>query len=170
MATSHPRQKLVVITGCSEGGLGFALAKAFAAEGCRVLATARSPEKAASLVSHSHNIEVLPLEVTDPESIARCVDEVSRRISASGSGSCGGLDVLVNNAGVGLVMPLLDTPLDQGKKLFDVNVWAMLALTQAFAPLLIKAQGAVLNISSIAGAVRMAWQGMCEVTCTYTTC
>lgn len=68
--------------------------------------------------------------------------------------------MLVNNAGAMLIGALLDTDVDEGRKLFEVNVWGLLAVTQAFAPMLIKAQGSILNICSIAGAVRMAWQGV----------
>ena len=149
-------RKTVLITGCSEGGLGFALAKAFADAGYHVFASARNPSKAASLTGGSPHIELLQLDVTSAESIAACAANVHERTSKAGRR---GLDVLVNNAGVGLIMPLLDTPIQEGRKLYEVNVWGMLAVTQAFAPLLLEAKGVVLNISSIAGAVRMAWQG-----------
>jgi NAD(P)-dependent dehydrogenase (short-subunit alcohol dehydrogenase family) len=152
---SAPR-KTVLITGCSEGGLGFALAQAFADAGYHVYATARNPGKAASLTGSSAHVELLQLDVTSAESIAACAADVRQRTSHAGRR---GLDVLVNNAGVGLIMPLLDTPIQEGRKLYEVNVWGMLAVTQAFAPLLLDAKGVVLNISSIAGAVRMAWQG-----------
>jgi NAD(P)-dependent dehydrogenase (short-subunit alcohol dehydrogenase family) len=152
---SAPR-KTVLITGCSEGGLGFALAKAFADAGYHVFASARNPSKAASLTGGSPHIELLQLDVTSDESIAACAAAVRERTSTAGRR---GLDVLVNNAGVGLIMPLLDTPIQEGRKLYEVNVWGMLAVTQAFAPLLLDAKGVVLYISSIAGAVRMAWQG-----------
>lgn len=150
--TTTRDKKFVLVTGCSEGGLGHALAKAFVAEGCHVFATVRDTAKAASLASDD-NITVLPLEVTSSESIEACLAGVRQATK-------GRLDILVNNAGVGLVMPLLDTSIDEARRLFDVNVWGMLAITQAFAPLLLQARGAILNISSIAGAVRMAWQGV----------
>jgi len=92
------------------------------------------------------------MDVTDEASIASCAATVAKKTD-------GRLDILVNNAGGMFVMPLLDTDLAESKKLFDVNVWGMLAVTQAFAPMLVRSQGVVLNIASIAGAVRMAWQG-----------
>ncbi|KAI1746387.1 hypothetical protein F4680DRAFT_19764 [Xylaria scruposa] len=149
--TTARDKKFVLVTGCSEGGLGHALAKAFVAEGCHVFATVRDTAKATSLANDG-NVTILPLEVTSPESIKACLTGVRQATE-------GRLDILVNNAGVGLVMPLLDTSIDEARRLFDVNVWGMLAVTQAFAPLLLQARGAILNISSIAGAVRMAWQG-----------
>ncbi len=143
-------KKTVLITGCSEGGLGAALARAFHQQGFHVFATVRNPAKAASLASD--DIEILPLEVTSKESILQCAETVKAKTG-------GTLDVLVNNAGAIFMMPLLDASIEESKNLYDVNVWGMLAVTQAFAPLLIKSKGAVLNISSIAGAVRLAWQG-----------
>ncbi|RYP36917.1 hypothetical protein DL767_003165 [Monosporascus sp. MG133] len=152
MAEKNDRKPTVLITGCSQGGLGFALSQAFANAGCRVFATARDPTKAASLVG-DNVCEILPLDVTSKESIDACVSKVRHETGGNG------LDILVNNAGIGLTVPLLDTSIDDAKRMFDVNVWGMLAVTQAFAPLLIEAKGVILNISSVAGAVCMAWQG-----------
>lgn len=158
MATATPRPT-VLITGCSQGGLGAALAASFAHHGFHVFATLRDPAKAAAPApsssdddSHNHT-EILPLDVTDAASIAACAAAVAARTGGRG------LDVLVNNAGALLVMPLLDTDLAAARRLFDVNVWGLLAVTQALAPLLVRARGVVLNVASIAGAVRMAWQG-----------
>ncbi len=143
-------KKTVLVTGCSEGGLGAALARAFQQQGFHVFATVRNPAKAAPLASD--DIEVLPLEVTSKESALQCAEEVKAKTG-------GTLDVLVNNAGSMFMMPLLDTSIEESKKLYDVNVWGVLAVTQAFAPLLVRSKGVVLNICSIAGAIRLAWQG-----------
>lgn len=145
-------KQTVLITGCSDGSLGAALAEAFARRGFHVLATLRNPTKASSLLSHP-GIEVMTLDVTEAASISLCAAAVAAKTG-------GRLDVLVNNAGSMFVMPLLDTNITESKKLFDVNVWGLLAVTQAFAPMLVRSKGVVLNIASIAGAVRMAWQGM----------
>lgn len=147
----NKHSRSVLITGCSEGGLGSALARAFANEGFYVLATVRDPAKASRLVGD--HFEILKLEVTSQKSIDLCAAEVKERLRGKG------LDVLINNAGTGLIMPLLDTSVEESRRLFDVNVWGMLAVTQAFAPLVIQAKGTVVNISSLAGAVQMAWQG-----------
>lgn len=82
-----------------------------------------------------------------------CLEAVKKRTE-------GKLDVLVNNAGALFFGPLLDVSIEDSKRLFDSNVWGMLAVSQAFSPLLIEAKGVMVNICSIAGAVRMAWQGM----------
>jgi len=145
-------RKTVLITGCSVGGFGFALAKAFQQAGCHVFATARDPTKVGSLASEAY-IEILPLDVTSAESIASCVAQVRKKTD-------GKLDVLVNNAGGAIFGPLVHTSIAESKALYDVNVWGVLAVAQAFAPLLVQAKGVMLNISSMAGAVPMAWQGM----------
>ncbi|KAK3327467.1 putative short-chain dehydrogenase/reductase [Cercophora scortea] len=146
-------KKTVLITGCSEGGIGWAIAKAYQARGYHVFATLRYPAKAGSVLAGLSDVDILPLEVTSDESIRQCAAEVETR-------TAGSLDVLVNNAGADFVMPLLDTSIAEAKRLYDLNVWAVLALTQAFAPMLIKARGAVLNIASINGVLDMAWSGI----------
>ncbi|KAJ9485201.1 hypothetical protein VN97_g8155 [Penicillium thymicola] len=144
-------RKTVLITGCSEGGLGAALARCFQKQGFHVFATVRDPQKAASL--QDEHIEVLPLEVTSKKSIGACAQVVHSKTG-------GTLDVLVNNAGSMLMGPLLDVSVEDSRRVFEVNVWGVLATTQQFAPMLVKAKGTILNICSIAGAVRMAWQGI----------
>ncbi|KAJ8122118.1 hypothetical protein O1611_g9927 [Lasiodiplodia mahajangana] len=142
-------KKSVLITGCSDGGIGSELAKQFAAKGYQVFATVRTPSKAASLESVS-GVEVLQLEVTSKESIAACAAEVDRRTG-------GTLDVLINNAGADFVFPFLDVDIEEVKKLYDVNVFSIIRVTQGFAPMLIKAQGCVANFSSIAGEMPLCW-------------
>jgi 1-acylglycerone phosphate reductase len=85
------KQKSALITGCSAGGLGDALAQAFHREGVRVFATARSVSKIRHL--EEMGMVVLELDVTDRESVARAVSAVKA--------TSGALDILVNNAGVG---------------------------------------------------------------------
>jgi 1-acylglycerone phosphate reductase len=144
-------KKIVLITGCSTGGIGAAMTKAFTNQGYHVFATLRNTSKAGSL-AQMPDVEILQLEVTSPKSIEECVLGVQKRTG-------GTLDILVNNAGADFVMPLLDVSIEEAKKLYDVNVWSILALTQAFAPLLIKAKGTVCNISSIAATMPLAWSG-----------
>lgn len=145
--------KTVLITGCSEGGLGAALAKAFQEQGYHVFATMRNPAKAGSLAGEKGtNIDVLDLDTTSKESIDACFEIVKDKTG-------GRLDVLVNNAGSGSTMPLLHMPIDQAKATYDVNVWGTLSLTQTFSPLLLESKGAIVNICSIVGAANVAWQG-----------
>ncbi|KAK6600328.1 IBR finger domain protein (short-chain dehydrogenase) [Botrytis cinerea] len=135
-------QKTVLITGCSEGGIGDALAKAFHQQGLRVFATARNLAK----VEHLKNLglDILPLDVTDSRSIKEAVDAVALKTG-------GKLDFLVNNSGAGYAMPLLDSEVSVAQKMFDINVFALVAVTQAFSPLLIFSKGTIINIGSIAG-------------------
>ena len=144
-------KKTVLITGCSTGGIGWAMATHFHQRGFYVFATARDPSKTADLDELSE-IEILELDVTVPETIARCKEIVTKRTGGS-------LDVLVNNAGVEFNSPLLDTDIAEAKRLYDVNVWGPLAMVQAFAPLLVEAKGVISNQSSIDGVLNMVWVG-----------
>src|SRR5438046_841061 len=116
-------QKTVLITGCSKGGLGDSLARAFHSRSYRVIATARNLKRIAHFTSLG--VETLALDVTSQSSIAECVSRVS---SLTG----GRLDILLNNSGGGYSMSLVDASLDDARKLFDLNVWSILAVTQAF--------------------------------------
>ncbi|KAK9482626.1 hypothetical protein V1527DRAFT_475748 [Lipomyces starkeyi] len=145
-------EKTVLITGCSQGGVGAALVKAFRAKGYHVFATLRNMAKAGSLAGMD-GVDLLELEVTSNESIQQCAKAVAKRTGGS-------LDVLVNNAGATYCIPLLDAPLDEAKKLYNLNVWSIVAMTQAFVPMLIRAKGVIANISSIAAKLTFAWSGI----------
>lgn len=134
-------RKFVLITGCSQGGIGDALAQAFAEKGYHVFATARNPDKISKTLSNHPHVTVLTLDVLSADAISAAVDHVARATN-------GRLDVLVNNSGAGLTAPGLDVPIEQAKKLFDLNLWAPWAMFQAFAPLLINAKGCLVNNSS----------------------
>lgn len=134
-------KRTVLITGCSDGGLGSHLAIAFHKAGWRVFASARNPNK----LKHAQTagIETIQLDVTSDESIAQAVSQVSELTSGS-------LDLLLNNAGAGYSMPLVDLDLNEARKLFDLNVWSIISMTRAFLPLLAKSQqgGIVANNTS----------------------
>ncbi|KAI1612142.1 short-chain dehydrogenase/reductase [Exophiala viscosa] len=140
------RLKSVLITGCSAGGIGGGLADAFHEAGYHVFATARTPSKISPSLAKAPNVTSLALDVLSPESIAAAVESVTRVTG-------GKLDVLVNNSGTLMVMPALDVSIEEGKRHFDTNYWAVLAMVQAFAPLLIKAKGYVVNNTSVSGLV-----------------
>lgn len=149
-------QKTVLVTGCSAGGLGEAMAKVYHDKGFKVFATIRNKAKLGSLREIA-DIEIIDLEITSSESIRRCADLVEKHTG-------GTLDILVNNAGTSDVRPLLDTPLEDAKHMYDTNVWSILGMAQAFAPLLIKAKGVMCNISSVSGELNFAWQGRLQAT------
>jgi 1-acylglycerone phosphate reductase len=138
-------QKTVLITGCSEGGIGAALAVEFHSRGHRVFATARDTAKMASLAGLG--IETLALDVTSGTSISEAAGTVREKLlSSSGNTNAGTritpkLDILINNAGVNHVMPFSDTKVSDLRRVIDTNVVGPLAITQAFLPLLIRETG-----------------------------
>ncbi|KAH8430655.1 SDR family oxidoreductase [Aspergillus melleus] len=143
-------QKSVLITGCSEGGIGDALAKTFHRKGFRVFASARNTAKIQHL--KDMGLDIVELDVTSEESIKQAALAVK-------AATDGHLDILVNNSGTGYIMPLLDSDLSVAKKMFDVNVFAIVAVTQEFAPLLIASKGTIVNIGSVLGKMPLPWQG-----------
>lgn len=144
--------KTVLITGCTAGGIGSSLAIAFHESGYLVFATARAQAKIDKMLSGLPRVRMLTLDVTDLAQISRAAAEVS-------TATHGRLDVLVNNAGTNYTMPVLDTPIESAKQIFDVNFWAPMQVIQAFAPLLTEAKGTVVNISSIAAVLQTPWMG-----------
>lgn len=148
-------KRSALITGCSAGGIGEALALVFHERGFHVFATVRNPAKISSALSNAGNVHVLTLDVTSSESIAAAVKSVA---GITGNG----LDVLVNNSGGTILMPSLDTSIVEAQKVFDVNYWGPMAMLQAFAPLLIKSKGCVVNNTSANAYVPMPLMGNLE--------
>lgn len=100
------------------GGIGAGLAEAFSETGYHVFATARTTSKIPKSLSQASNVTVLKLDVLSSDDIAAAVASVK---AANG----GTLDVLVNNSGALMVMPMLDLSIEEGKKLFDTNFWSL---------------------------------------------
>ncbi len=141
---SSSRKLTILITGCSPGGMGAALAIAFHSAGHHVYATARNPSKLSPLAAQG--IETLALDVTSASSIASAVSSVS---SSLPDGK--GLNMLINNAAGSYTMPIADASLDAARELFDVNVWSQIAVTQAFLPLLLMSTTTTTTTTSSAG-------------------
>lgn len=141
--------KSVLITGCSAGGIGFALAEEFQERGFQVFATARTRSKTSN-IENLPNVTFIPLDVTDSSTISAAVEVVKAHTG-------GTLDYLVNNAGRNYFMPTLDVDIDEAKRMFDTNFWGALEVTQAFAPLVIAAKGTIVNICSISSHVNVPW-------------
>ncbi|KAJ7145291.1 hypothetical protein C8R46DRAFT_1131211 [Mycena filopes] len=150
-------KKTILVTGCSTGGIGAAIAYALANRGHTVFATARNPDKLPPELTSHANVTPLPLDVTSPASVAAAAAAVAAAIATLGTGT--GLDALVNNAGLGYTMPLLDVDIDRAIALHDTNVWGTLRTVQAFANLLVAARGRVVNISSVGAVVNTPWIG-----------
>lgn len=126
--------KTVLITGCSSG-YGLETARRFHVQGWRVIATMRTPQ--AELLPRSENLRVLPLDVTQPDSIAAALE------------SAGPFDVLVNNAGVGLFGAFEATPMATVREVFETNTFGMMAMTQAVLPQFrARRSGLVINVTS----------------------
>jgi NAD(P)-dependent dehydrogenase (short-subunit alcohol dehydrogenase family) len=107
-------QPVVLVTGCSEGGIGHAMVRAFAAAGCAVVATARSRGSMRDLDGDPRFL-LLELDVRSDESARAAVADALREH--------GRVDVLVNNAGVHLVAPLAEVPMESFHQVFDTNVY-----------------------------------------------
>lgn len=135
-------RKTVLITGTNPGGIGNSLAREFNSHGLRVFATARQTSSITDLADIG--IETFSLEVTNAESI----DALKKEIASKTGGK---LDYLVNNAGRNYTVPALDADFDEVTATFDVNVVAVMRMCKAFAPLLIEAKGAIVQIGSLAG-------------------
>ncbi|KAJ4419044.1 hypothetical protein N0V82_005167 [Gnomoniopsis sp. IMI 355080] len=142
------KQKTALITGCSEGGIGHALALEFSRRGVHVFATARTPSKMASLETIP-NITLLAMDVTSQASI----DSAAKAVINADIGAGETLDYLVNNAGGQVVMPVLDLDMNVARQMYEVNFWGMLAVIKTFAPLVIKAKGTIANLSSIGASL-----------------
>ncbi|KAF2474019.1 NAD(P)-binding protein [Lindgomyces ingoldianus] len=141
----------VLITGCSDNGIGSALGTVLHERGYHVFAAARNPAK---MTWHQSlpNVHPITLDTTQAADVQAALETVTKATS-------GKLDVLINNAARNHFMPVLDDDLDEVRKLYEVNFIAPLAITQAFAPLLIKAKGMVTFITSISGYVNTPWMG-----------
>ena len=128
--------KTVLITGCSSG-YGLETARHFQAMGWNVIATMRNPRE--GILPKSDRIRLLPLDVTKPESIAAAI------------GAAGPIDVLVNNAGIGLFGALEATTMAKAREVFETNTFGTIAMTQAVIPhFRARRSGAIVNVTSSA--------------------
>jgi len=133
---------IVLITGASSG-IGRATAELFLARGWSVAATARRPESLEDL-ARSERALVVRLDVTDAGSITDAIIQAQNRF--------GGIDVLVNNAGVGLAGPIEAVTPDQWRAHFETNVFGLAAVTRATVPSMrARRKGLIINVGSIAG-------------------
>ncbi|MFM0666515.1 SDR family oxidoreductase [Paraburkholderia sediminicola] len=126
--------KTVLITGCSSG-FGLETARYFLDRDWRVIATMRTPRE--DVLPRSERLHVLALDVTDPESIRHAVD------------AAGPPDVLVNNAGIGVLNALEGTAMDIAREVFETNTLGTIAMTRAVLPQFRERKGGVVvNVTS----------------------
>lgn len=126
--------KTILITGTSSG-FGLETAKYFLERGWRVVATMRKPNK--DLFPKSENLLVLPLDVTNETSIKKVIADA------------GPIDVLVNNAGIGLLNAVEGQSLESVKEVFETNTIGTIAMTQAVLPQMRERKsGQIINVTS----------------------
>ena len=134
--------KTVLITGASSG-IGRAAAQLFLERGWNVIATMRRPDQDRGLPSHPHLMKVA-LDVLDDQSILAAQKIVQERF--------GSINVLVNNAGYGLVGVFESMAMESISRQLDTNVVGLIRVTKAFLPLLRTAtQPVIINLSSVGG-------------------
>ncbi|MGE0500303.1 MAG: SDR family NAD(P)-dependent oxidoreductase [Rhizobiaceae bacterium] len=126
--------KTVLITG-SSSGYGLETARHFHEKGWNVVASMRKPRR--DILPVSDRIRVVALDVTDSESIAAAIE------------AAGPIDVLVNNAGIGVVGAFEATPMAHVRKVFETNTFGVMAMTQAVIPQFrLRRSGVVVNVTS----------------------
>jgi NAD(P)-dependent dehydrogenase (short-subunit alcohol dehydrogenase family) len=110
------------------------------------------------------NVTLLQLDVTKIDSIRAARDKVRELLASEATESSsnpsfgGGLDLLINNAGIALTKPALDHPIDDIRTMFETNVFGMMSMVQEFVPLLMKGQDpCIVNVGSVAGVVTYAF-------------
>jgi NAD(P)-dependent dehydrogenase (short-subunit alcohol dehydrogenase family) len=142
----------VLITGASSG-IGAATALRLDADGMRVFAGVEHAQAGASeLAGASGRLTRIVLDVTDDRSIQQAIGSVRAQAP-------GGLDGLVNNAGVGFPGPLEILPLDTLRRQLEVNVIGQVAVAQAALPLLRQAGGRLVFVGSIGGVLASQFAG-----------
>lgn len=138
--------KTALITGASRG-IGAATADVFAREGARLVLSARTPgilQLAERLRADGHTVEAMQGDITDDAHVRTLIQLCRSKF--------GGLDVLVNNAGILVAGKLGMLRLDDARRMFEVNVIAPINLTQYAVRIFPKSGGSIINLASIAGA------------------
>jgi short-subunit dehydrogenase len=131
---------VALVTGASSG-IGRATAKALQSAGFRVFGTSRR-----AAAERSDGVTMLACDVTDDESVAKLVDRVLAEAER--------IDLLVNNAGVGVIGGAEESSIAQAQTLFDVNVFGVMRVTKAVLPTMRRqGKGRIINISSILGLI-----------------
>ena len=135
--------RVAVVTGAARG-IGRAIAEKFLAQGCRVALLDIDATTLARTAQALGDVLALECDVADSKQVAAAIDRVSARF--------GRIDALVNNAGIALFKPLLDTTYEEWSRVLAVNLSGPFLCSQACAPVMLKnGGGAIVNISSISG-------------------
>ncbi len=136
--------KVVVVTGAG-AGIGAATAKRFAAEGAKVVLSARTEEKLKTTAAgmNAEDILIHPADVSEQSSVEGLIEATVKRF--------GRLDVLVNNAGIAPNGPFLQAKTDDWHKVFATDVDGVFYACRAAVPHLLKRKGCIINVSSVSG-------------------
>jgi NAD(P)-dependent dehydrogenase (short-subunit alcohol dehydrogenase family) len=134
----------VLITGASTG-IGEACAVYFAERDWQVYGGVRKAADAKRLAGMHKNIEAVTLDVTKPNDVFKTVQMIEK------TGKRGGLQGLINNAGIAITGPLEFLPIEDFRRQMEVNFFGQVELTQACLPLLRQGRGRIVNVSSIGG-------------------
>ncbi len=132
--------KVALVTG-GASGIGEQTCRAFAGAGAKVLILDLDLPRAEKLAKELPGSEPLKCDITDEKNVEVVFSKIPR------------LDVLVNNAGIGLVGSVTETNLEDFQRLFRVNVEGSFLVTKHAIPLLIESKGSVVNIGSVAGLI-----------------
>ncbi|XP_070049797.1 short-chain dehydrogenase virD-like [Nicotiana tomentosiformis] len=145
-------QKVVLVTGCAKGGIGYEYCKAFAEQNCHVFASDIAQRMSDMLDLRADKIETLDLDVASDESVASAVNSIITK--------CGKIDILINNAGIGSTGPLAELPLDAIRKTYEINTLGQLRLVQQVVPhMASRRSGSIVNVGSVVGKVPTPWAG-----------
>ena len=144
--------KVVLVTGGSSG-IGRAIGELLSEKGFMVYGTSRNPEKYSNDVS----FPLLKMEVPDPKTIKEVVAAIIKKEQR--------LDIVVNNAGVGITGPIEETPELEIKKAFDINLYGPINVIKLVLPQMRKQKsGLIINITSIAGYMGLPYRGIYSAT------
>ncbi|KAI9026625.1 short-chain dehydrogenase/reductase family protein [Phycomyces nitens] len=133
---------VALVTGCTQGGIGYSLCKELVKQGCQVFATARNVSSMGDL--ESLGCSLIALDVTNQESINNAVEKVIA--------DAGRIDILINNAGCPAVGTLMDIDYEVVNRCINTNVIGVLSVCRAFVPHMVKQKsGKIVNIGSIVG-------------------
>jgi short-subunit dehydrogenase len=147
----HPADKTVIITGASSG-IGAATAQAFAAAGANVVLAARDQARLAQVAGTMKGRSlIVPTDVGDRQAIERLVAETVATF--------GGVDIVVNNAGVGLAAPVVDLQVGDFEQALAVDLFGPLLLTQAALPHMRRDGGQLIFVSSVVGLRALPYLG-----------
>jgi NAD(P)-dependent dehydrogenase (short-subunit alcohol dehydrogenase family) len=142
-------RRVVLVTGASSG-IGLACATHLGGRGFRVYGTSR---RAASASAHPGNVTMLTADVTDDRSVEQAVAKVLSRE--------GRLDIVVNNAGMGIAGPVENTSIEQARGQFEVNFFGAFRVCRAVLPAMrSQRSGYIVNIGSIGGLLAIPYQSM----------